>query len=263
MLPPLPLFSSREKVTIPAQKPFITLIGSGAKNTIITWNDSAGSTGGTYQSATVNVLASDFTARQITIQNSYGPSKRSEGDQAVALKISGDRCAFYDCSFLGYQDTVLDDIGRHFFRNCFIEGAIDVICGSGKSIYENCELHAIPMNNGAFTAHKRSSPAEDSGFVFLQCKLTGKGLMHLGRAWGPYSTTLFANCYMDDIIFPEGWGNWNDPLRQKTVFYGQYQCYGPGARANKRVPWSHIFVDRTQIGQYLSLSYIDANTWIK
>eukprot|EP00253_Pinus_taeda_P026480 PITA_26480 len=252
-----------EKVTIPAEKPFITLIGMDAKSTIITWNDSAESTGGTYNSATVTVLASDFTAKQIAIQNSHGPSKHLEGDQTVALKISGDRCAFYDCSFLGYQDTVLDDRGRHYFRNCFIEGAGDVICGNGKSIYENCELHAIPIDNGAFTAQKRSSLSDDSGFVFLQCKLTGKGLMYLGRAWGPYSTTLFANTYMEDIIIPEGWENLNDPLREKTVLYGQYQCEGPGAIANNRVPWSHTFNDTTQIGQYLNISYIDGNTWIK
>lgn len=64
-------------------------------------------------------------------QNSYGP-----GDQAVALRISGDRCAFYGCRLLGYQDTVLDESGKHYFSNCFIEGAIDFICGDGQSVYE-------------------------------------------------------------------------------------------------------------------------------
>lgn len=58
----------REKVTIPADKPFIVLSGSGANNTVITWNDSAKSSGGTFYSATVSVFASDFMARYITIQ---------------------------------------------------------------------------------------------------------------------------------------------------------------------------------------------------
>jgi len=66
-------------------------------------------------------------------------------DQAVALRISADRCAFYSCRILGYQDTVLDESGKHYFQYCYIEGAIDFICGNGKSIYKNCELHAIPV----------------------------------------------------------------------------------------------------------------------
>ena len=70
------------------------------------------------------------------MQNSYGPGSRIDGDQGVAVRVAGDRCAFYDCRFLGYQDTVLDDTGRHYFRNCFIEGAVDFVAGNGKSIYQ-------------------------------------------------------------------------------------------------------------------------------
>lgn len=58
----------REKVTIPKEKPFITLKGSGAKNTVISWNADAQSSGGTYNSGTVTVLASDFKARDITFE---------------------------------------------------------------------------------------------------------------------------------------------------------------------------------------------------
>ena len=79
-----------EKVMIPAEKLFIILSGSGANNTIITWNDSEKSSGGTYYCATVYVFASDFMARYITIPNSYG-----SGDQAMALRISEDRFVFY------------------------------------------------------------------------------------------------------------------------------------------------------------------------
>jgi pectin methylesterase-like acyl-CoA thioesterase len=70
------------------------------------------------------------------MQNSYDPSDASPDDQAVAVRISGDRCAFYNCIFLGYQDTVLDESGKHYFENCYIEGAIDIICGNGKSLYK-------------------------------------------------------------------------------------------------------------------------------
>jgi pectin methylesterase-like acyl-CoA thioesterase len=58
-------------VTISEDKPFITLRGSGAKSTVITWNASGKSSGGTYYSGTVSVLASDFIAKDITIEVRY------------------------------------------------------------------------------------------------------------------------------------------------------------------------------------------------
>eukprot|EP00253_Pinus_taeda_P020617 PITA_20617 len=246
-----------EKVTIPEEKPFIILSGSGANNTVITWNDSAKASGGTYYCATVSVFASDFIARYITIQNSYGP-----GDQAVALRISGDRSAFYGCRFLGYQDTVLDESGKHYFSNCFIEGAADFICGDGQSLYERCHLHTIPELNGAITAQRRSTPGENTGYTFLSCKITGGGLMYLGRAWGRYSRVVFAFTYIADIIFPEGWDNWNDPTRESTVVYGLYKCSGPGATNKGRVSWSHELSDE-EAAPFLSRSFIDGDNWIK
>jgi len=252
----------REKVTIPAEKPFVRVSGSDANSTVISWNDSAKSSGGTYYSATVSVYASDFTARKITITNSYGPGKLTPEDQAVAVRISGDRSAFYDCRFLGYPDTVLDESGRHYFQNCYIEGAIDFVCGNGRSIYESCDLHAIPIDNGAFTAQKRSSLSDNTGFVFLHCTLTGNGLMFLGRAWAPYSTVLYAYTYMADIIVPKGWDNWNDPSRDKTAHYGQYKCCGAGASETKRVAWSHE-LSPTEAAPLITIDYIYGRSWIR
>ena len=60
------------------------------------------------------------------------------------------------------------------------------------------------------------SASEDTGFVFSNCKLTGKGRNYLGKPWGPYSTVVFANTYMEDIIYPAGWQDWDkDFYKQK------------------------------------------------
>lgn len=54
--------------------------------------------------------------------------------------------AFYGCGFLSSQDTICDDAGRHYFRDCYVEGNIDIIWGNGQSLYEvrttNLILHA-------------------------------------------------------------------------------------------------------------------------
>jgi pectinesterase len=57
------------------------------------------------------------------------------GRQAVALRISGDKAAFYNCKFYGAQDTLYDHKGRHYFKNCYIQGSIDFIFGDGQSYY--------------------------------------------------------------------------------------------------------------------------------
>lgn len=63
------------------------------------------------------------------------PDSRRLDAQAVALRISGDKAAFHNCKFIGFQDTLCDDMGRHFFRNCYIEGTVDFIFGNGQSLY--------------------------------------------------------------------------------------------------------------------------------
>ena len=58
------------------------------------------------------------------------------GKQAVALRVKGDQSAFVNCGFYGYQDTLHADVGRHYFKNCFIEGSVDFIFGNGRSLFE-------------------------------------------------------------------------------------------------------------------------------
>jgi pectinesterase len=45
---------------------------------------------------------------------------------------------------------------------------------------------------------------------------------------------------MDAHIRPEGWDNWNNtPANEKTAWFGEFDCTGPGAAHDKRVTWSH------------------------
>ena len=39
------------------------------------------------------------------MQNSFGMGQPGEDDQAIALRVSGDRCVFYNCKILGYQEN--------------------------------------------------------------------------------------------------------------------------------------------------------------
>ncbi|KAL5572533.1 hypothetical protein UlMin_022130 [Ulmus minor] len=258
-----------EKVNIPPLKSFITIEGAGADKTIVQWGDTAQTRGprgqpmGTWASATFAVNSPYFIAKNITFKNTTPvPAPGAVGKQAVAFRISADTATFLGCKFLGAQDTLYDHLGRHYYKDCYIEGSVDFIFGNALSLFEGCHVHAIAQYTGALTAQGRRSIMEDSGFSFVNCKVTGSGALYLGRAWGPFSTVVFAYTYMDNIIIPKGWYNWGDPTREMTVFYGQYKCTGPGASYAGRVSWSRELTDE-EAKPFISLSFIDGSEWIK
>ncbi|XP_008220903.1 PREDICTED: putative pectinesterase 11 [Prunus mume] len=226
----------QEKIYVPIDKPFITMSGTNTEHTIITWNQA----GWINQTSVFTVWASDFIGRQLTIQNTYGT-----GDKTVALRVSGDRAAFYGCRILSHQDALFDEIGKHYYKDCYIQGDTDFIFGSADSLYENCHLHTLSGQNGAITAQRRTSPLEDPGFTFLWCNITGVKTALLGRPWGPYARVIFAYTQMSNVILPQGWDSWRlSPYNLSKVFYGEYNCFGPGAVTTRRVNWAHKLTTR-------------------
>ncbi|KAJ8770469.1 hypothetical protein K2173_017960 [Erythroxylum novogranatense] len=259
-----------EKVNVPITKPNITFQGQGYTSTAIVWNDTANSSGGTFYSGSVQVFSNNFIAKNISFMNVAPiPGPGDKGAQAVAIRISGDQAAFWGCGFFGAQDTLHDDIGRHYFKECYIQGSIDFIFGNGRSLYENCQLISMAnpvapgqrVINGAVTAHGRTSKDENTGFAFVNCSLGGTGRIWLGRAWRPFSRVVFAYTAMTDIIAPEGWNDFNDPTRDQTVFYGEYNCVGSGANMALRAPYVQR-LNNAQAAPFLNMSFIEGDQWL-
>ncbi|KAJ7522027.1 hypothetical protein O6H91_19G079800 [Diphasiastrum complanatum] len=259
----------REKVLIPKEKERITFLGEPG-STVIQWNSTASDLGSdglplrTYHSATVAVNARYFVAKYITFKNTAGaawPGQR--GRQAVALRISADYAAFYSCLFLGYQDTLYDHRGRHYFKNCYIVGAVDFIFGNGRSLYQNCRLYAWPMGTtGSLTAQKRNDTSLNTGFAFVSCVVGGSGSVYLGRAWGNNSRVVFALTWMDRIIAPGGWNDWGIPARERSVYYALYKCSGPGSIVNRKVGWS-TELTLQEAWPFLSIGFINGMDWLE
>lgn len=247
----------REKLVIPSWKSRISLIGENKDSTIITNNDYSGKnypgkdfTGkdkySTYTSYTMLVQGNDFTAENLTIENTAG-----RVGQAVALHVEGDRCSIINCRLLGNQDTLYaaTENSRQYYRDCYIEGTTDFIFGEATVVFQNCTIKSL--SNSYITA-AATTPRQPFGLVFLHCSLiadTAATKVFLGRPWRPYSKTVFLHTRMDAHIVREGWDNWRNPENEKTVLYAEYQSTGPGANPAQRVKWSRQLTAR-QAKQY-------------
>ncbi|KAK9735764.1 hypothetical protein RND81_04G226200 [Saponaria officinalis] len=248
-----------EQVQIPQDKSCILLQGHGPRHTTITYN----AHDETDTSPTVKILADNVVVKGITFENSYITKIKGQNVQifspAVATMVSGDKIAFYKCAFKGYQDTLWDQQGRHYFKNCHIEGAVDFIWGNGQSFYEGCSINAI--DGGFITAQGRASPNDPSGYVFNNCKVNGDAQTYLGRAYGPNSRVIFVNSMLDRVVQPQGWNIWRQQGHEGDIVYAEVNCNGPGANSPLRVPWRKN-LNGVDMAQYTLTSFVDQDGWI-
>lgn len=229
----------KEIIYAQREKRQIKLVGDDPKTTIITYNLTANSVGldgnkiGTFRTPTAQIDADEFGCENLTFENAAPPRT----GQALAVRIDGDRVAFKNCRFLGYQDTIFGNRGRHYFEGCTIVGAVDFIFGGATEYYQNCTIHCI--GGGYITA---SSAPEDQpyGLVFDHCHITAEPGVQtfLGRPWRAYSATAYLRCEMDDVIKAGAWDTWGkNSGRDKTARYEEYGNSGPGAKTENRAAW--------------------------
>ncbi|KAL0362913.1 UNVERIFIED_CONTAM: Pectinesterase QRT1 [Sesamum calycinum] len=217
---------------------------------------------GTWKSASVTVESDYFCASGITFENTVVAAGGGvDGYQAVALRISGEKAVFYKVRFLGSQDTLLDESGSHYFFHCFIQGSVDFIFGNARSLYQECEISVVG-DGFAVAAQHRNSVAEDTGFSFVNCTVSGTGNVYLGRAWGNYSRIIYSYCEFDIDVRPEGWEDWRVPSRQNTVVFGEYECRGRGADRSRRATWSRA-LNCSEARPFFDTAFIRGEQWLR
>ncbi|KAK6926246.1 Pectinesterase, catalytic [Dillenia turbinata] len=253
-----------EKIKVERTKNFITFYGAPNDMPTFVYGGTALQYG-TIDSASLIVEGDYFVASNIIIKNSAPPPDGVRKDaQAVALRVSGDKAAFYNCKLYGYQDTLCDDRGKHFFKDCHIEGTVDFIFGNAKTLYLNTQINVVPSILGmtVITAQGRKSSSEDNGYVFAHCKVTGTAKRTLlGRPWFEAPVVIFAYTEMSNVLSPLGWSNNNHPERERTMLFGEYKNTGPGSSPKDRASFVRRLSD-AQARTYLSLDYIEGSKWL-
>jgi pectin methylesterase-like acyl-CoA thioesterase len=258
----------REKVLITRSKVRLRGLGRKPDDVVITWSDGAVQVGGTFKTSSLEIRGDDFRADNLTVANDYW-LRNTEPSQSVALYVTGDRAVFNRVRFLGHQDTLyaadkkcegaMPDgspcrVSRQYFHDCYVEGHVDFIFGNSKAYFENCHLHALAHDEVMLTAHMRTAPDQDRGYVFHRCRITadqGVGKLWLGRPWRDYSRVIFLDTRIDAKLERGGWREWTPgtTARLATAFYAERGSTGIGSRDGPREPYA------------LTLSAVEAERW--
>ena len=189
-------------VNVMADKGHIHFTGEDRKATIIAGRNNDKLNPGRIGRALVSVDGSDFTLENLTVHN-LTPYR---GSQAEALRVNANRCVLKNDEFYSFQDTLLLS-GRVYATNCYVEGDVDFIWGSGTVFFDQCEIKAV--HNGYYLQAR--NPEDRAGYIFNHCKLTAAdGVSRCVLARGdldrfPYSSVTFINCQMGPQVPAAGW----------------------------------------------------------
>lgn len=212
---------------------------------------------GTFRTATVRIAANNCTLRNLTVANTAGDG--SLAGQAIALYANGTHFLADACTFSAFQDTLfigpLPESERQIggfigpdetcerinttqhYRNCCIEGNVDMIFGSGHAIFEHCTIRSIACINGepSFVT-AASTPEHIPGFEFNNCMFVNSSThpckpnsIYLGRPWRDYAAVTLRQCYLDTHISDAGWQDWSGRGAQGTTRFMGVELSGPGA----------------------------------
>ncbi|MCE2055602.1 hypothetical protein HAX54_042991 [Datura stramonium] len=263
----------RENVAIGPSMSKIMLVGAGLRYTIITGSRSAAGGFTTYSTATVGIDGSGFIARGITFRNTAGPNK----GQAVALRSASDLSVFYACGFEGYQDTIFVQSQRQFYKTCHIYGTIDFIFGNAAVVFQNCVIYVrrpLVGQVNVITAQGRGDPFQNTGISIHNSRITAAPDLapvvrafktYLGRPWQEYSRTVILRSYIDTLVNPSGWLPWlNSDFAFKTLYYGEYDNFGPGASTRYRVKWPgyHVITDAKEASKFTVANLVGGRSWL-
>ncbi|WP_432153857.1 pectinesterase family protein [Streptomyces tricolor] len=247
----------RETVKVPANKPHVTIQGTGAsrKDTLIVYDNAAGTrkpdgsgTYGTGGSATVAVEADDFQARNLSISNDFDEGAHQDiAQQAVALRTAADKVFLDGVIVSGDQDTLLldtaakDRLGRVYLTNSYVTGNVDFVFGRATAVLDKSVITLKKRWDGTSAGYVTapSTAAGRKGFLIVNSSVTGgvsDRSFYLGRPWhaGGDATldpqTTVRNTSLSAAIRTAPWTDMSG-FSWKDDRFAEYRNTGAGAGA--------------------------------
>ncbi|KAK8550371.1 hypothetical protein V6N12_039084 [Hibiscus sabdariffa] len=257
-----------ENVTFSKDYWNVMIYGDGMNKTIISGSLNIVDGTPTFWSGTLIAAGRGFMARDMGFKNTAGPEKH----QAVAMRSSSDLSVFYRCYFDAYQDTLYTHSNRQFYRDCLITGTVDFIFGNAAVVLQNCSIQPRQPGLDQFntiTAQGKTDPNQNTGISIQQCQITPfdnlTATTYFGRPWKDFSTTIFMQSFIGDIVDPAGWTQWMQGVDPPdTIFYAEYANSGPGSGISKRINWPGVNPNATsdEARRFTVESFIQGSQWL-
>ncbi|KAM7511837.1 hypothetical protein LguiB_010712 [Lonicera macranthoides] len=257
-----------ENVRVEKPKWNVMMIGDGMDATIVSGRLNFVDGTPTFSSATFAVFGQGFIARDMGFRNTAGAIKH----QAVALMSSADQSVFHRCRIDAFQDTLYVHANRQFYRECNIYGTVDFIFGNSAVVIQNSNiLPRVPMQGqqNTITAQGRTDPNQNTGIAIQNCTVWPYGDLtnvhtFLGRPWKNYSTTVYMHTMIGSLVDPKGWLPWVGTTAPNTIFYAEFQNFGPGSSTKNRVKWKGLkSIDSKVASKFTAKPFINGDKWLK
>lgn len=70
--------------------------------------------------------------------------------------------------------------------------------------------------------------------------------------------------YMDSLVDPKGWLEWDGDFALNTLFYGEYKNLGPGSPTSQRVTWRgyRVINSASEVSQFTVANFIAGQSWL-
>ncbi|KAJ5112885.1 pectin lyase-like protein [Penicillium angulare] len=188
--------------------------------------------------ATLSTASINIAVYNIDITNSDNLDGSKASYIAVAASVYGTQNAFYGCSFIGWEETLLTGGANsyQYYESSYIEGALDFIYGPAKSYFKGCTI-GVKSPGNAITAQGRASQTAIGGYVFDQCLFGAASnaaqdlneSVFLGRPQSEYALVVVKKSHLTGVINPSGWRPWSstDP-RTDHITFAEYKNTGKG-----------------------------------
>ncbi len=181
----------------------LTFLGEDRKKTILVYANNANFNGqrGTFMTRNV----SDLVIANLTLHNTTPQG----GSQAETIILSGTpeaHAIVTNVDMLSLQDTIQIN-GQAYVSDCYIEGNVDFMWGTGPCYFENC-LCTTTRDKGYYTQIRNR---DGHGYVYDHCTfdgkegITGNFLGRIDPSGYPKSQVVLLDCLLGPSVAPVGW----------------------------------------------------------
>jgi pectin methylesterase-like acyl-CoA thioesterase len=187
----------------------ITLLGEDRKQSVITYANNArlNPQGSPYRRGMLLAFrCEDFVVANLTLRN----TTPAGGSQAEAIILAGSTTAHAivkDVDLFSLQDT-LQINGQAYVENCYIEGDVDFMWGTGPVFFENCTARSV--RSRAYYTQIRNR-ATNHGYVYHRCTFDGAAgvvdnfLSRIAPARFPNSEVVLLDCVLTPAVGATAW----------------------------------------------------------